>query len=429
MASARKEPGSARRGGVVEARARGMKNPSKSVIALFLSAMVLSSAAARERDHRARRLRATDLSPTILPGDGDGDGDVDVVDAAAMFACVGSSGPSVVAGASCTTWDIDGDQDVDLSDAASFWIAFGGTVEVPPVHDDCAAAVSIGEGTRLFDNRRATTDGAVEPACRFGGDSQVGSDVWYCHMAACDGPLTVSTCGSAYDTKLAVYEGCECPAGLLLACSDDDCGAVETIQSRVAFVATAGLSYLIRVGGYLGEQGDGRLTIRCGGSACGDLTQDCFAPSSTSTPGCGDATCCDSVCAVDRFCCDVTWDAACVEAAEGLCHGHFPTCRAESPACETAHAEAGCSTVECCDAVCAGDPYCCLAAWDEGCVNEAQASCFLTCGAGAEDCFAPHATPGCDRDECCRTVCTADPFCCETEWDQSCADSALKVCP
>jgi hypothetical protein len=31
--------------------------------------------------------------------------------------------------------------------------------------------------------------------------------------------------------------------------------------------------------------------------------------------------CCDAVCGVDAFCCDVVWDLACVELAENLCSG------------------------------------------------------------------------------------------------------------
>ncbi|MHC5024125.1 MAG: hypothetical protein ACYTGG_09465, partial [Planctomycetota bacterium] len=43
-------------------------------------------------------------------------------------------------------------------------------------------------------------------------------------------------------------------------------------------------------------------------------------------------------------------------------------------------------------------------------------------------CFEPHPNPGCSLQDCCNTVCAADPFCCNIEWDQLCADEASSFC-
>ncbi len=51
-----------------------------------------------------------------------------------------------------------------------------------------------------------------------------------------------------------------------------------------------------------------------------------------------------------------------------------------------------------------------------------------SCGPGAGDCFEGNGTPGCDNVVCCTTVCDLDPFCCETEWDETCAGFALELC-
>ncbi|MEK7730364.1 MAG: DUF4215 domain-containing protein, partial [Planctomycetota bacterium] len=166
--------------------------------------------------------------------------------------------------------------------------------EAPPSgipNETCNAAIAVGDGTRSYSNLGATTDGPDEPTmCNFFGRTNVDSDIWYCYTASCTGTALVSLCGSDYDTKLAVYAGCGCPTAAPLACSDDDCGTgVENVQSRVTFAATAGQSYLVRVGGYLGEQGDGRLTIGCNVDACGNGSGDCFTASPTEAPGCGDA--------------------------------------------------------------------------------------------------------------------------------------------
>jgi hypothetical protein len=284
----------------------------------------------------------------------------------------------------------------------------------------------VGDGTRSYSNSGATTDGPDEPAmCNFFGRTNVESDIWYCYTASCTGTAAVGLCGSSYDTKLAVYAGCDCPTAAPLACSDDDCGtAVSIVQSRVTFAATSGQKFLLRVGGYLGHQGDGRLTIGCNVDACANGSGDCFVASPTEGAGCGDAICCGKACDLDRFCCDVTWDATCAGEAEGVCDGSFRACGPGSGVCGTPDNTPGCDNVSCCNTVCMSDPVCCLSAWDSTCVDEAESMCFLTCGHGAGDCHAVHTTPGCGVDACCQAVCTEDPFCCDTNWDQMCVDDA-----
>lgn len=51
-----------------------------------------------------------------------------------------------------------------------------------------------------------------------------------------------------------------------------------------------------------------------------------------------------------------------------------------------------------------------------------------TCGPGADNCHAVHATPGCIDITCCNAVCAVDPTCCSTEWDQPCVDQARTSC-
>jgi hypothetical protein len=245
----------------------------------------------------------------------------------------------------------------------------------------------------------------------------------------------VSLCGSDYDTKLAVYAGCGCPSAAPLACSDDDCGGtgdVKKQQSRVTIAVTSGQQYLVRVGGYLTKQGDGRLTIGCDVvDACANGTGDCFteSPSQTLTPGCDDAGsgCCAQICTLDRFCCDVDWDGDCAEEAKGVCQGSYTACTANTRTCGTPDSNPGCNET-CCNTVCKVDPFCCLEEWDGTCVDEANSMCFLTCVPGAGDCHSVHATPGCATQTCCETVCASDPYCCETEWDSTCVGDAA-ACP
>ncbi|MHC4415257.1 MAG: hypothetical protein ACYS0G_08235 [Planctomycetota bacterium] len=47
------------------------------------------------------------------------------------------------------------------------------------------------------------------------------------------------------------------------------------------------------------------------------------------------------------------------------------------------------------------------------------------------DCFEPHLGIGCEDPVCCTLVCSEPgyAYCCEVEWDDECADTALSVCP
>ncbi len=293
-------------------------------------------------------------------------------------------------------------------------------------HDACSAPFAVVDGQTAFNTIGATTDGPTVPVtCGAYGETQIGSDVWFVYTATCDGELVVSLCGSSYDTKMAVYAGSACPPLLLEACSDDDCG-VGALDSRVTIPVLTGEDYLIRVGGFAGEQGDGTLTIRCGVETCAPCAGACFE--ANGSPGCEDADCCRTTCGFDAFCCDVEWDDFCAGEAQGLCMGNFDACAAGSGACGEGNGTGGCDNIDCCNTVCLTDPFCCVDTWDAICADEAAALCGLTCGAGKGDCFLPNGSSGCDDLSCCLTICAEDPFCCQTDWDQGCADSAAQVC-
>ena len=111
-------------------------------------------------------------------------------------------------------------------------------------------------------------------------------------------------------------------------------------------------------------------------SSCAvENTEDCFMIH--ATPYCDDSACCEATCAVEPFCCEVTWDATCASVASFLC----------------------------------GDG-------EGGCGSEA-----------AESCRDAHNTPYCDDPVCCAIVCEELPECCSIEWDQSCVDLANNICP
>jgi hypothetical protein len=107
----------------------------------------------------------------------------------------------------------------------------------------------------------------------------------------------------------------------------------------------------------------------------------------------------------------------------------FDACGAGAGPCNAEHPTPGCSEPGCCTLVCDIDDYCCEVAWDTLCVAQAEASCFGACTPTAGDCFVSNGSPGCERPDCCSTVCQDDPFCCDSTWDTICASSAWSLCP
>jgi hypothetical protein len=145
-------------------------------------------------------------------------------------------------------------------------------------NDPQAEPTDLGDftGSASFSTVGATTDGPSHPTCLGALDGQIHNDVWYTWTAPCTGTLMLDTCGTAdFDTRLAVYDGC---TGLptdttLLGCNDDD-SACAGFTSRLIVPVSAGLCYLIRVGGYNGGAGSGELSIACAAPCPGDTDGD-----------------------------------------------------------------------------------------------------------------------------------------------------------
>ncbi|MCZ6796150.1 MAG: hypothetical protein O7J95_21275, partial [Planctomycetota bacterium] len=130
---------------------------------------------------------------------------------------------------------------------------------------DCANATVIEEGKHKGTTSGGTRDG--EATC---GKSETSPDVWYSFVAERDCNLTVSTCGSSFDTALSVHAGCPGTRENQLACNDDLCG----LQSELSVNVTGGETYMIRLSGYDGEAGDFVLDLECSGGPPSDLCVD-----------------------------------------------------------------------------------------------------------------------------------------------------------
>ncbi len=142
-------------------------------------------------------------------------------------------------------------------------------------NDPCASPTviaSVPYDPPALDTTQATTDpGDPLQSCT----SNVNSNsVWYTYTPSCRGLLEVSTCGSSYDTVLAVYTG-TCDNLTEIACNDDSCSLQSEIRDLVVEV---GDPLLIEVTDY-GSPGGGNLALhldfQCGGAPPGaELVND-----------------------------------------------------------------------------------------------------------------------------------------------------------
>ena len=131
----------------------------------------------------------------------------------------------------------------------------------PPANDDCSSAEVVAAGSTAFTTVEASDSGFGVPlSCSTVNGPDLYSDVWFSYEVPDNGFLTVGTCGSDFDTRLALYSEA-CPtsgSSATLACDDDVCGD----DAEVTTLAIAGSRILIRVGSPNdGEQGSGTLAI------------------------------------------------------------------------------------------------------------------------------------------------------------------------
>ena len=216
--------------------------------------------------------------------------------------------------------------------------------------------------------------------------------------------------------------------GLALTVCDpliDEDGACCLETGACADVAT--VSECAKLGGVYQGEGTMCANVICPFPQCGLIGSGNCALSNI-TPGCSDQDCCNIVCNSDPFCCDVEWDETCVAGAVELCAG--PECGLGNGSCFSGNGTTGCESRECCYLVCFTDAFCCDTEWDELCADNAAVVCTNTgCGDDASgSCYLANGTQGCDDPDCCYSVCVLDDFCCEAEWDATCVTLAESTC-
>jgi hypothetical protein len=195
------------------------------------------------------------ISSGSLPGCGDpGSGDCCVANGTPF--CEDASCCSLICAADAFCCETEWDQ---VCANAAIAQCTGCQID-PPANDDCVNAAVISDGSTPYSTAGAT---GATLACTKLGNPNIFNDIWFKYTPSGDGEVTISLCGSSFDTKIAVFEGgCE---GALIACNDDTCA----LQSEVSFTPTCGTDYYISVGAFGGTGfGSGNVVITASGS-CG----------------------------------------------------------------------------------------------------------------------------------------------------------------
>src|SRR5262249_6399833 len=117
-----------------------------------------------------------------------------------------------------------------------------------PSNDRCSGAIALQNGVMRVDSTAyATSTGDPAPTCV----SSFGNGLWYTVTPTANGTLTLSTCGSNFDTVLQAYTGsCNALAPVPQGCNDDNGPSCSATQASLSFTATTGVTYHILAGGY-----------------------------------------------------------------------------------------------------------------------------------------------------------------------------------
>jgi hypothetical protein len=118
-------------------------------------------------------------------------------------------------------------------------------VSAPPANDACSSAMELGTGG-TFTGVLCGATGGFFGDC---GNGPSAPDVWFrIETGPCAGTMTVDTCGSDFDTVVALFRGA-CGSPTLVECNDDAQAGpcAGSLQSYFQFQAPANTSYLLRM--------------------------------------------------------------------------------------------------------------------------------------------------------------------------------------
>jgi len=122
-----------------------------------------------------------------------------------------------------------------------------------PGNDQCSSAVALTNGLPYSMNTSLAT-GAGDPLVPCG---PLGKGVWFTYTPTNHEQVTVSTCGSSFNTLLQVYTGtCGTLQRVAYGCNDDNGPACASQQASVVFEGFPGVTYHILAGGWNSATGN-----------------------------------------------------------------------------------------------------------------------------------------------------------------------------
>jgi hypothetical protein len=137
----------------------------------------------------------------------------------------------------------------------------------PPANDDFADAEVLTGDLTIYASG-STVDATEEPGEPNHTSNAGGSSIWYAWTPTQSGSVGIDTCGSDFDTLLAVYSGSAVSSLTKLASNDDFTGCGR--DSFLLFTATTGSTYHIAVDGFGRDQGQVLLHVRRAGPPAND---------------------------------------------------------------------------------------------------------------------------------------------------------------
>ena len=138
---------------------------------------------------------------------------------------------------------------IPSNDAPAEWT----TSYLPPENDLCENAIPVADGDVIY----GTTNGATNDA---NVTSNTSGDVWYTYASTSADDVTITTCGSPFDTYLRVFDSC---TGEQIAYNDDmgsEC-ASSGLNSQLTFANDGVSTYHIMVEGFSSNVGDFTLSV------------------------------------------------------------------------------------------------------------------------------------------------------------------------
>ena len=128
----------------------------------------------------------------------------------------------------------------------------------PPTNDTCFGAIAMTSGvTYSTSTTYATSIGDPVPSC----SPSFGRGVWYRYTPSVSGQVGVTTCGSSFQTALAVYTG-TCGSPTEVACSQNSGAYCNSGNNAgINFLGMAGTNYYILAGGVNGQAGNLQILI------------------------------------------------------------------------------------------------------------------------------------------------------------------------